>query len=350
MQISLANRFKPFSHLPGTACVVPGTNYGVKVFPLLLVFYDLQSNTIMGHVELGFTGPIKDFTIQLDLERGRVRVWGTAEEGYFRYSLFQSESQELTLTFEKSPILRALNVFNIKINQGITANLAVDLPTKKKLTRLFLGNNQAQDWDLIKRRKDSAEILPLWFAVSQWNNFILDTQEVSPSLLKNCQEAVVSHKPNDVETAFLHLFHAGFSGIFVPRDSDLDHQGFTLPVLNEKRNSLALFSDGARTIQQMFLSTAPGQLNLLPCLSPEFHTGRMVDIPFNEGFIHLEWTKKKIRRMMLQTDETQGITVNFQKISSYRLRTNEQDRGKRLKNHTELFFEPQQVYFFDRFE
>lgn len=350
MQISLVNRFKPYSHIPGTACLIPGTTYGVKVFPIYLVFFDLLSNEIMGHIDLGFKGPVKDFTVQADLERGRIRVWGVSEEGYFRYSLFQSADNVLTLTFEKTPIESPVKLFNLKIVQGDAENLARDLPKKKKLARLSLGNNRSQDWDLIRRRNDIAEILPYWFAVSQWTYYEQKTQESQSSLLKNCQEAVTLHNPEAIKPAFLNLFLGGFSGIFVPQSYDLHHLGFAVPIHDENRNSLILLSEGSNYIEKMFFSTGSDQMNILPCLSPEFHAGRMVDIPFNGGFAHLEWTKKKIHRMMLQTGEIQGITVNFQKIDSYRLRTSEQDRGKRLKNQTELFLEPQKVYFFDRFE
>ena len=65
MKIAIAERLKPFSHTPGVACLIPGTCWKVEAFPTLLRIgekYDLP---------LPITGPVADFTLELDLEKVR---------------------------------------------------------------------------------------------------------------------------------------------------------------------------------------------------------------------------------------------------------------------------------------
>ena len=77
MKIVIKEQCKPFSHLPGAACLIPGTYAEIQAFPTLLKIAD--------HViDLPFTGPVEGFTLELDLERHCVFVFGKAKEGYYK--------------------------------------------------------------------------------------------------------------------------------------------------------------------------------------------------------------------------------------------------------------------------
>lgn len=354
MHLSIFERLKPFSHLPGTIVPIPGSQFAVKVYPTRFSIFNFETEKELGGGEFNFSGPIKDFTVQLDLEKGRVRVWGDSLEGYFRYSLFLFLYDEITLTVEKCPASVSYLSSGVQLRQGDISQLAEELPKLTQRARLSLGKSKAQDWDLSRRRHDIGEALPFWFALAQWyiqksTSDQSDNAPVVPSLFNQCEEALIQNDTLALVPAFSDLFLAGFEGILTPRAQDLDYQGFRLPVINQA-SPMKLLSDGVNLIQRIFIQQNANELNVLSCLPPEFTVGKLIGFPLEKGILQLEWTKKKIRRMMLLMVEAQGMKVNFHKIRSFRLKQSEQDRGQRMDNHSELFFEAGQPYYFDRFE
>ncbi len=121
--ITIANRLRPFSHTPGTQCLIPGTTKVLTAYPTRIEI-DGEAQ------ELEVTGPVEKFLVQQDLEKGCVTVEGHAASGFFRH-VIQGE-----------PI--------------------------PHLERLSLGCHKKQDWDLVTRRCDLIEIAPFWFQLAQW--------------------------------------------------------------------------------------------------------------------------------------------------------------------------------------
>ena len=66
----------------------------MQIYPTRLIFSEEWGKTLPFDLEV--KGPVKGFTAELDLERGRIRVWG---EG-MRYSLF-AEEQGIWIDWEK---------------------------------------------------------------------------------------------------------------------------------------------------------------------------------------------------------------------------------------------------------
>ena len=99
MKIAIAEKLSPFSHTPGAACLIPGTWWQIEAFPTLL---RLCHNAQKIEISLQLTGPVKEFTLQQDLMRGVVWVFGKAKEGYFRLRLEASDSG-FDLFAEKTP-------------------------------------------------------------------------------------------------------------------------------------------------------------------------------------------------------------------------------------------------------
>ena len=64
IRISIAERFKPFSHTPGTKYILPYSTLTVQVFPTLIRVEERE-------IPLELTGPVVDFTAQIDLEKGQ---------------------------------------------------------------------------------------------------------------------------------------------------------------------------------------------------------------------------------------------------------------------------------------
>ena len=117
--------------------------------------------------------------MQQDLEKGEVVITGKTVEGYKRHA----------------------------IQRGT-------IPPH--IERLSLGSHKWLDWEMVKRRGDLCDILPVWFRLGQMvprdgkMNFPSDFDKL------------------DVVPFLEMVFHAYFSGILVPRLFDEDHQGIFL--------------------------------------------------------------------------------------------------------------------------
>jgi hypothetical protein len=94
------------------------------------------------------------------------------------------------------------------------------------------------------------------------------------------------------------------------------------------------------------------EVEILPCLLPELHAGRMCGFMCEEmGRFDLEWTKKKIRRLIFHSAKDQELQLHFQSgLKSFRLR---REGSKISSNKTcgeVLSFVANATYFFDRFQ
>lgn len=136
MKIKITEKLRPFSREAGITLPVPGKKENVTVYP----------------ADYFTDGPVKNFTVKLDIEKARIEISGNGKRFF--------------IDGEKKPF-----------------------------TRLSLGMNKKLDWMLVKRRMDLREILPVWFALGQM---------IPPT----------GHRVEIEE--FEKLFLAGFSGIFGP--------------------------------------------------------------------------------------------------------------------------------------
>lgn len=170
--IKIHDRFRPFSHRPGTSCLVPGTKLVVTAYPTLIEISSdgkkISSTTIEGTYD--------SFLIGQDLEQGFVIVISNQKKHFI--------DKEGKISSVK-PAARS--------NQE----------------RLSLGMNKAQNWDAIRERADLREILPLWHKLSGY------------------------YQGDETFSDPLPVFMSYFSKSFVPRVSDFEHQGFNLPVVKD---------------------------------------------------------------------------------------------------------------------
>lgn len=317
MRITIAERLHPYSHLPGDLVLLPGSTLCLQVFPALIRLYDLSHwpPEVKEELPLTVRGPVKDFTIVQDLERGELSISFHAQEGYCRYRC-QARQNALSLKVEKGAPFASLPLQDW--GEGIKAP-----------ERLSLGSHRAQDWTLMGRRQNLAELLPLWFCLGQITPAIpAETHIGTALLLENCRQAI--QRREGIVPAFLQLFQAGFKGMLVPRLEDEQHQGFGLPPVSHSQTSpLILLTEGAALIRSLFFQQQDRHLSLLPALPPEFHCGRMVGLtcrPF--GTLDLEWTKKQLRRLIFHAEESAQLIFSFPKDrKQFRLRERDDAKG-----------------------
>lgn len=320
MKIKIAERLKPFSHQPGTRVVLPNSHTVLQVFPTLV-------RTDGQDFPLSLTGPVKQFTVQLDLEKGCVWMWGFYREGYHRFCLW-SDSGKLRITRvrgdrkDKTPTLPACDH-----------------------ERLSLGSHRKQDWCLVSRRMDLIEIFPHWLKMGQFLPPVEPHDEGMVGFLNR-----IPQDKNTFFADFCNLFGLGFDGILNPLLEDSLYQGVQIPEVKGNPSPLALISEGAKRIRSLFIEQS-ASIAVLPCLPPQFHCGRFISIDLGKaGRLDIEWSKKMIRRMIFFSAVDQEQRFTFQKeVKNFRLRENSSKEGRIVPAGDSLSFKSLTTYYFDRF-
>lgn len=338
MRITIAERFKPFSHLPGTICVLPGTSLRFQIFPALIRVF--EEDIQIAEISVNTSGAVTNFTVQLDLEKPRIRVWGNTPVGYMRYSIYPSDnSQKYVLVHEKIPM-------------STETGKAPALPPGT-FERLSLGYSKSLDWQMVSRRQEIAEILPVWFFLGQQ----MPKQNRAPcegtaAFLHDCRRAIINGDSRLILQPFKSLFQSGFDFLLAPRKTDTAHWGHALPPVTSDFSSTALLSEGAELIRSLFFSYNDRVIDILPALPVELHAGRFIDLKCGtQGALDMEWTKKAIRRVIFRAAENGAVRFALpREIKEFRLRTSESDRGQKIAAKTPVEITAGGLYYLDRFQ
>jgi hypothetical protein len=311
MKIKIAERFHPFSHENGTKFLLPNTSFSVQIFPTRLNFVDIEGKMESFFLSFDFAGPLKDFTAELDLEQGLVRVFGITKKGYMRYLIF-AKNDGIWLTMEKIPeekliCHRSFPPAQLSFSKG--ESLLISLPFKNDVStkneeRLSLGVHKAQEWERVRRRLDFKEIFPFWLSLNYWTPLRKEESDQGNYLLiEECRQKIEYSEKQKILESFKNLFLAAFDGVLVPRLFDTEYQG----ILTEKTlqnplpSPLALLTKGARLIRSLFVQGEDNCIAILPCLPPEFHSGRMIGVQALNTILDFEWTKKSLRRLQISS-------------------------------------------------
>ncbi|HSX03495.1 MAG TPA: hypothetical protein VLG76_02070 [Rhabdochlamydiaceae bacterium] len=345
MQIKIAERLHPFSHQSGTFCPIPLTTWEVQVFPARLYFRDLQTYKELD-LKLSFKGPVKNFTVQLDLEQGFVRVFGESNEGYIEYVIDKS-----AIHFKKLPVAGIL-CGETTVHKGASFPLPIEaISTADSKERLSLGMHRSQDWELVKRRSDLKEIFPVWLRLAALipNEKIKEIPDVGTlTLLHACKKAVEQNEKNQLCGLFNKVFEASFQGILSPRLSDELFLGLVAETeIPSHLSPLIILHEGAKLIRSLFFREEMEMVSFLPHLPPEFHSGRFVI----GDEIAIEWSKKLLKKVIWKSKRDRQIILNLQRpIQSFRLRHFLKDRGIKIAKDQPFFLKAGQLTYLDRFE
>lgn len=369
MHISIAERLRPFCHLPGTATILPGLGFHIQIFPCLIRISHLHSSQpyLLTELKLNIKGLVEQFTIFNDLEKGRITVSGKTVDGWLRYHLVSSlQNKGVRLLVEKAPN-KVLMVEDGSHQHSLSEKGELNLfrqneneifePYRVPLCdRLSLGNHKAQDWELIKRRCDLTEILPLVHRLGQLVPFVEapNSLEGTLSLLEDCRESFVNERPEKGERTWHRFLMGCFNQLLVPQLKDVNHQGLIDSQLSLSYNlsPLILLSEGSSLIRKLFIQQENDQLAILPYLLPSLHCGRLLQAPLEGGgWISIEWTKKRVRRLVIYSEKDQELAMKFRSdVRSYRLRQTEQDKGVRVACRDSLHVKQNEFYLFDNFQ
>ncbi len=321
--IKIATRLHPFSHQPKMTCLIPGTEQTVEAYPARICIKSLEGK-ILKEITLDVQGPLNQFTLMQDLERGCVTIFSEQ----YRFHILPNGEVMPT----KNPHLPPLPVREV----------------------LSLGSHKKQEWEGIKRRRDLREIFPIWLRLGSLLQLPERTvpDEGMFSLLKVCQRAIVSQQPETITPAFLKLFLAGFGGLMVPRLTDDECQGVLSDVSVPALSPLYLLAEGAALIRSLFFVISGHELKILPHLPPEFFSGRMLNVSCpGYGELDMEWSKKTLRRLVFRAEREGKIQFRFRSnLRTYRLRVSIREKGEVRSCSEPLEIKSGSHYLLDQFQ
>jgi hypothetical protein len=272
--------------------LVPFTTWEAEIFPAKIFLHDLKTNQKR---ELS-CDPSRQFLAVLDLERGKLVVQG----------------KELALEKMAFP------------------------PCKK---RLFLGVHKKQDWEMIERRGDLAEIFPFWVRLAQ----IIPKEPLPKQAIGTMQLLA--------EGRLAHFFQSGFVGMLCPRFRDEHFFGHVSDFSPPKDVCpLGLIHEGARQIEDLFFQENEDVWHILPSLPKEFHAGKFVHLVTELGDeIDLEWSKKQIKKMIIRPRSTRVVHFKLKGgLKSFRLRKSSRQKGS--TSSLTLHLQEGQTLYLDRFK
>ncbi|MGK5594055.1 MAG: hypothetical protein ACSNEK_01685 [Parachlamydiaceae bacterium] len=343
MKINIRSRLMPFSHVPGNQFQLPFSYLAIQIFPTRIRLLSPKEE-VLEELCLNIQGPVVQFTAIHNLEKGHIQVHLAIPSGIVRYTIFANEQHQPCIFISKLPSEKNFFSSNPKLLKQVSSLDVVASPKE----RLHLGMHKALEWELVKRRRDLKEILPVWHRLGQ----ILPQQEMvkdHQSLFQRLEEAINQKQKESVYTDFLHLFLAGFNGIMSPRKRDLDYQGFNVPPVNQIA-PLALLTKGSELIRSLFLDIKDNQIHLLPLLPNEIISGRLTHLESHLGSFNFEWSKRAPKKLIFKATANGSLSFIFpKKIHKARLRLNDNDKGVIVKSNSLLNCEEGTCYYLDQF-
>ncbi|MFY7843239.1 MAG: hypothetical protein ACOVOR_04410 [Rhabdochlamydiaceae bacterium] len=331
MKLKEKERLLPFSHKAGNSVLLPQSKRKIEIFPTLIKIDDL-------YVYLNIKGPVKDFTISLDLKKGMIIVSAFIKEGYMRYSL-QKKNDTINIHLQKYPhnipLLFTYNQTTHKIEVGSsleildTPSLSAAEKAYSSLEQLCLGNHKQQNWEEIRKRESLEEIIPLWLKAASWFSEIKEWPLVGNLvLLQAFKEACLSNNRLLITQSIKNLFRATFKGILFPELSDNEYLGLS-PVYEEKSCPFPLLLESAHLLRSLFFQEREKSYHFLPKLLPDLVCGRYLNIVNKQNdLLNFSWSKGRLRELSIQYQTTHHKTPIFDKnLKRCRLKQHKRDKG-----------------------
>ena len=163
------------------------------------------------------------------------------------------------------------------------------------MERLSFGSTKQL---LVEKVQDLQTLLPLWFRIGSM---------FEPSNILTMEESDL-----------LASYETHFRGFFVPDLSKPSLFGMQ-PVAGA--SPLRLLSGVAFFIRSLFLKEKEGEISILPHLPHQLPSGRLTGWRLNCGLLDLEWSKGKLRKMILHATLDTKLKVHFhKKVENFRLK------------------------------
>lgn len=314
--ITIHQSYISFTTIPGTPCLLPGTDTYVVAYPTKLEIFSLSHALRYVSQFHGIEGLVEKFKVVVDLERGGVTVEGHAPNGFYRILIAPGKLQ-----VKKGHVRLEGDQFT-----------CVQYPRERE--RLSFGVHKAIFWPKVVERRSLDELLPLFYAVTHG----YPAGEEQNTQLANIRD----------ERDLIALFTTGFQGMFVPQQVDSNYHGHllqpsTLP-------SPEILGTLHRHLRAMFVIERESTLHLLPQLPSKLVAGRFINVLLQKGHkISFEWTKGKLRQVIVDAAIDDQILLTAQDLKRCRIRQKKSQAGKIVALHSPLQLQAGIRYLLDTF-
>lgn len=366
-------RLNPYSILDHSFTMVPFSFMGCEIHPATIKLFDLRQHYPIEfvHIQLPTIGSVDKFSCHLDLEKGKIEVSGFLENGFFRYEIEAKEPKNILIRFLKVPnnirpklaeikpilVRRDENLpFELCENLESGDILVFEVPGDIKLPnsreRLMLGSHKSQDVEMMRRRKDLTEILPIWFYLSQ--SIALDefTTASENSLFSELEYIIKDGCKEKITKKLLNIFKTGFKSIFLPEFYDHTNLGLEKTCYDKSSSPLNFLCSSFSLIRSLFFKESGAVLEFLPLTPPEFHAGKLLDIKTVKGHkISFEWSKKAVRRIVIQLFCDDTLSFKFKSdIKNFRIRDFSSLKEINIFENKSDISLKQGIYILDKFQ
>lgn len=308
--------------------MIPCSTWAVEAYPTeIRIFKEGESFSL----QLNLTGPVACFTLEQDLEKNLVRVFGRAKEGYFNFEISHiGKAILISLKRGKSMSYQFKGKGGVLERDQFLEIQADDAFLQSHVERLSLGMNKKLDWELVSRRGDLKEILPILFFLGQ------KAGQADSSL-------IIGELNNFIKKHFEHILlpkrvsdkRLGLSGQDIPSHIPLS----------------AILSKSYEAIRSLFIKEEKGEVLILPHLPVQFVSGRMTGLKTENAIFDLEWTKRKLRKVRIVALTSGPLKIKWPKdVDSFRLKLRPQEKGKMISPSDEIILIPGQITYLDKFQ
>lgn len=322
-----------YTHTLPCRLLVPRGHDEIVVYPTLVEINGKK-------IPLDIKGPVGSLTLFLDLKKGRIEVKGKGD-AVFAYRIEQIDGYiELIAT------------------KGVSSKRLAKATQPKELEpyeAFHFGVHKSKVIERIFQRADLKEVLPIWLRLASLTPRVpLYSKTEGPfGWLEEIQKAKTSKSKDKIASYLEDLFTFLFPGQWVPQSTDVIHRGFFTKPLSYRRKEIqyALLQQSADLIRSLFLSESKQGISILPCLLPEFPSGKIENLITSQGKLEIRWSKKKLLQMKFVPHQSTEVQFLFPKgITSYRLRNYKNQKGARFGIDAQHQFKKGTIYLFDRFE
>ncbi len=357
-KIWIRHPLRPFSRLPGTKLLILHTQWQLTAYPTLLIFSFLGDKAYDPiYLHLTNCKEVESWMVMQDLEKGCISLFNRGKKGHFSYRLAVQEGK-LMLRVDRCPS-EGVTLFwagQKKVLQRKEAwHVPVVIAPFESISRekIHFGCHKSQDWELIRRRCQLREIIPLWFALSQQVPDVCGSSDPMPPLLDKLSRLIQEGAQQEIAAVLVQLFRCCFDTMLLPYASDVHHWLGSSQVPEVKPVSLSLLRHSGALLRSLFFRVdCDGRGVILPCLPTDLPAGRLVGLDALPGVtIDLEWSKKRVRRLILTAKETREVSLRFStQEAAFRIRKKARDRGITRGVDAPLFLEAGERYWLDCFQ
>jgi hypothetical protein len=332
--ISIKDRFKPYFQGAHETCMVPKSPWTLEAFPQEFIFKHGDKSHVL---KLNLQETTEFFQLEQDLEKDLIKIYSQSKSGYFQFEIFHKDQfihvvfkrgKEISIEFQgKELILKKGDLVSFEAGPSFSTD---------HIERLSFGMNKKMDWQLVKKRNDLKEILPILFFLGQ---------KIEPSLNP---EGLIH--PSDV-VQFKHFLRSYFHHMLVPRRGSDRREGIFSELLPANFPLEKLLRFGYESIRLWLIQEDEAEISLLKSLPKEFVSGRVTGLKTRLASFDIEWNKGKIFKVKVTGLKDGLLNLSWPKyVDSFRLRHNLKERGRFISLDQEIVISPQKVYYLDKFQ